>query len=409
MNKRASSATPRRDPTTNRWYLVVDGGVDENGKRRQVKRRGFVTRKEAQEELDRIRGQARTSTYVAPKRQSVRDYLTQDWLPAVRRELAESTWESYARNVKLHIAPRIGGIQLQQVDGGTLNRLYADLLEDGRQRGHQMPGLKPRTVRYIHTILSAAFDDAVKWQRLVVNPATRATPPSASASKAPEMRVWNGPQVHRFLELCEGDRYYYPFAFLALTGCRRGEALGLRWSDIDWNREDPKTGRVQTVASIRQTVIPLTKAAGAGREGRIVPRTKTDRARVVELDAATVAMLRTWKARQAEERLALGAGYTDLDLIFCRPDGLPYHPESFSKTFDRRLHQPKYAELPVIRLHDLRHTWATLALAAGVDVAIVSRRLGHGSPATTWATYQHVVPGMQADAAEKVASLIFGV
>ena len=84
------------------------------------------------------------------------------------------------------------------------------------------------------------------------------------------------------------------------------------------------------------------------------------------------------------------------------------HLESFSKTFDRRLRQTRYAELLIIRLHDLRHTWATLALAAGVDVAIVSNRLGHGPTMTTWATYQHVVQGMQTDAAERVASLIFG-
>jgi integrase len=213
------------------------------------------------------------------------------------------------------------------------------------------------------------------------------------------MRTWTGPQVRRFLALCEGDRYHSAFAFLALTGCRRGEALGLRWSDVDLDR---------SVVSIRQTVIPLTKETGKGREGRIVPRTKTDKARVIELDAATAAILRRWRARQAEERLVMGSGYRDHDLIFCRPDGVPYHPEAFSKTFDRRVRLPRFAELPTIRLHDLRHTWATLALAAGIDVAIVAKRLGHGSPATTWATYQHVVTGMQTDAAEKLAALIFG-
>lgn len=155
------------------------------------------------------------------------------------------------------------------------------------------------------------------------------------------MRTWTGPQVRRFLELAEGDRYYYPFAFLALTGCRRGEALGLRWAAVDWER---------TSVAIRQTLIPLTKASGKGREGRIVPRTKTDRTRLVELDATTLAMLRTWRARQAEERLLVSAGYCDHDLIFCRPDGLPFHPEAFSKTFDRRLRQPRYAGLPAIRL-----------------------------------------------------------
>jgi integrase len=173
--------------------------------------------------------------------------------------------------------------------------------------------------------------------------------------------------------------------------------LGLRWGDVDGERK---------TAAIRQTVIPLTKAGGVGREGRIQARTKTDRARVVEMDAASVAMLKTWKARQAQERLLVGPGYQDNDLVFCRPDGAPYMPEAFSKTFDRRLRQQRFAELPTIRLHDLRHTWATFA--AGVDVTIVARRLGHGSPATTWATYQHVVTGMQADAAEKVAALIFG-
>jgi len=213
------------------------------------------------------------------------------------------------------------------------------------------------------------------------------------------MKTWTGAQVRTFLALCEGDRYYYPFAFLVLTGCRRGEALGLRWADVDLDRAS---------ASIRQTVIPLTKASGKGREGRIVPRTKADRARVIELDAACVAMLRTWKARQAEERVLLGPGYVDNGLIFCRPDGRPYHPEAFSKTFDRRIRQERFSALPTIRLHDLRHTWATLALAAGVDVAIVSKRLGHGSPMTTWQTYQHVSGEMQTDAAEKVAALIFG-
>lgn len=242
------------------------------------------------------------------------------------------------------------------------------------------------------------MNDAVRWRRLTVNPATQATPPSASAAKAPEMKVWTGPQLERFLLLCERDRYYSAFYFLAMTGCRRGEALGLRWSDLDW---EAKT------AAIRQTVVPLTKPSGIGREGRILPRTKTDRARVIEMDSATLAMLKSWHARQAQERLLMGTGYQDNDLVFSRPDGRPYHPEAFSKTFDRRLRQAAFAELPTIRVHDLRHTWATLALAAGVPTRVVADRLGHSSTAVTQAIYQHVVPGMQAGAAEKVSALVF--
>lgn len=140
------------------------------------------------------------------------------------------------------------------------------------------------------------------------------------------------------------------------------------------------------------------------------PTTKSGRARVVELDGPTLKSLRRWRAAQAAERLLVGEAYEDNDLVFCRPDGRPYHPEYFSKVFDRTLaRSPFKDELPRIRLHDLRHTWATLALLAGVDVRIVSERLGHSSPLVTWQTYQHVIHGMQADAADRVAALVFDV
>lgn len=194
----------------------------------------------------------------------------------------------------------------------------------------------------------------------------------------------------------EGNRYRWPWLFLSTTGCRRGEALGVRW-DFDGG-----------LVSIRQELIPLTKPGGVGRDGRIVPRTKSEKPRVIELDEPTIAALRAWRVEHAKERLLVGDPYEDHDLVFCRPDGRPYHPEAFSKSFDRKLRQAAFADLPTIRLHDLRHTWATLALIAGVDVKIVSERLGHSSPMVTWQTYQHVIKGMQTDAAEKVAALIFG-
>lgn len=393
-------AGPRRDPSNGTWWFIVDLPPNAAGKRRQAKRRGFQTKALAQAALDDLRVKARQGTYVAPVRQTVAEYLRNDWLPAVRRQLAESTWESYERNVRHHVEPRIGQVQLSALDGSLLNRLYSDLLTSGRIRGSQSPGLKPRTVRYVHTIIHAALKDAVRWRRLPMNPADQATPPSAKSAKPPEMKVWTGRQLARFLELLGDNRYRWPWLFLATTGCRRGEALGLRWQDVDLERR---------VVSIRQELIPLTKPSGRGREGRLVPRTKSERPRVIELDSPTVAALRTWRVEQAKERLFVGDGYDDHGLVFCWQDGRPYHPEAFSKAFDRKLRQePFSSELPLIRLHDLRHTWATLALVAGVDVKIVSERLGHSSPMVTWQTYQHVIKGMQTDAAEKVASLIFG-
>jgi integrase len=252
-------------------------------------------------------------------------------------------------------------------------------------------------VRYVHTIIHAALDDAVRWRRVPLNAADQATPPSAKSAKAPEMKVWSGPELAAFLERCADDRFSYPWMFLATTGCRRGEALGLRWRDVDL-----KDG----IVSIRQQVVPLTKPSGRGREGRIVDRTKGGEARVIELDSRTIAMLRQWRRVQAQEKLR-AADYEDHGLVFARPDGKPFHPEVFSKTFDRRVRQAAFKDLPVIRLHDLRHTWATLALKAGVDVKVVSERLGHSSPVITWTIYQHVVKGMQTDAAERVAAAIF--
>ena len=187
------------------------------------------------------------------------------------------------------------------------------------------------------------------------------------------------------------DRHQPAWLFLATTGCRRGEALGVRWRDVDLD-----TGHVvlfQTVSAINH-------------ELRIAPRTKSGKPRPIEIDATTISSLRAVRKRQAQERLLLGPDYVDHDLVFARPDGTPQHPEHFSNAFDRRVARH---ELPRIRLHDLRHTWATLALAAGVDIKIVSERLGHASTKITWDIYQHVSPTMQADAAETVARLIFGV
>ena len=312
---------------------------------------------------------AKCSTSV---RQRLGDFLVEDWLPTVQRELARSTWEDYERKVRNHVLPHLGRLPIQALDAMALNRFYTHLLERGRLLGTQSPGLKPRTVRYIHTIIHAALDDAVRWRRITLTPADQANPPSTSESKAPEMKAWTQQQLLRFLALCEGDRYYDPWFFLATTGCRRGEALGLRWHDVNLDE-------VPAHASIRQECIPLTKASGKGREGRMVPRTKGDKARVIELDTQTRAVLTGWKAIQDKERQLVGAGYEDNGLIFCQPDGRPYHPEAFSKTFDRRLRQQKFVDLPRIRLHDLRHTWATLALVAGVDIKMVSERLGHSA------------------------------
>jgi integrase len=172
---------------------------------------------------------------------------------------------------------------------------------------------------------------------------------------------------------------------------RRGEVLGLRWKDLDLDQ-----GRL----SIRQTVTLV--------DHKIVTanRTKTGKGRAVDLDPTTIAELRAHRVKQAQELLLFGIRQDGDTLIFCHPDGRPYNPERFSREFARAL--DRRPDLPRIRLHDLRHSWATLALASGVPVKIVGERLGHTTTAITSDVYSHVTPTMGADAAERVSALIFG-
>jgi integrase len=230
---RNSAAAPRKDPKSGTWFFVVDVGSRPDGTRRQAYRRGFRTKADAQEELDRLRADRRDGTFVQSVRQTFGDFLTKDWLATIQRELALSTWEDYERKVRNHVLPHLGRIPIQAIDATALNRFYTHLLDLGRLIGKQSPGLKPRTVRYIHTIIHAALDDAVRWRQIKLNPADRANPPSSSESRAPEMKVWTREQLLEFFALCEGDRYQYPWFFMATTGCRRGEALALRWSDLN--------------------------------------------------------------------------------------------------------------------------------------------------------------------------------
>ncbi|MGH9137124.1 MAG: tyrosine-type recombinase/integrase [Acidimicrobiales bacterium] len=335
-------SAPRRDPANGTWWFIVDLPPGGDGKRRQAKRRGFRTKADAQAALDELRVGVRKGTYIAPARQTLGAYLTEDWLPAIRTTIEPSTHESYARYLRLHVIPAVGGVPLQQLDAGMLNRLYADLLDHGRKNG-QPGGLSARTVRYIHTIIGRALREAVAWDRMSRNVAQAAQPPGAAQAKSPEMKTWDAATLARFLDLVRDDRHQPAWLFLATTGCRRGEALGLRWADVDLAAR--RVVLYQTVSEINH-------------ELRIAPRTKSGKPRPIELDAATVAALSAVRRRQAQERLLLGPDYVDHDLVFARPDGHPEHPEHFSNAFERRVARYR---LPRIRLHDLRHTWATLA------------------------------------------------
>jgi integrase len=204
------------------------------------------------------------------------------------------------------------------------------------------------------------------------------------------MKVWDADQLRQFLAEIESHWLATAFHVAAHTGMRRGEVLGLQWRDVDF-----EAARL----SVHQAV---TNVAYEKRLGDV--KTETGR-RMVDLDDRTVAVLRAWRQTQLEEQMLTGRRSGDDGFVFAKPDGEPVHPDYFSQVFERHV---AASTLPRIRLHDLRHTHASILLKAGVPVKVVCERLGHSSPAFNMSVYQHVLPGMQADAARAFGEAVAG-
>jgi integrase len=318
------------------------------------------------------------------------------WLAGLR--IADSTLASYKKNVRLHIKPHVGSELLTKLTSARLNALYRQLEKSGRQDHKAGGGLSARTVRYVHTIIKAALKDAVNQNLIIRNPADRAQPPSAKEAKAPEMRPWTAGQLSAFLTWSDEQGCIDAVAWrvLAFTGMRRGELLALRWRDLDAD-----AARL----SIRRSM-GVIKTKGQG-EQLVEGPTKTGRQRSVDLDPRTIDALRRYRLAKATLDLRL---VRDDSLIFSDLNGGYLNPDRFSRRFTRSLtlarRKLSLDALPVIRVHDLRHTHASVLLGAGTPVKVVSERLGHATVTITLETYQHSMPGMQAEAAAKFAALV---
>jgi integrase len=206
------------------------------------------------------------------------------------------------------------------------------------------------------------------------------------------MLTWTGQELHTFLARSESDPNFPLWRLAAQTGMRRGELLGLRWSDVDLD-----AGRI----AVRQQLL-----RGGERIAFGPPKTKAGR-RSIKLDTVTVDVLRSHRAHQNEHgRLKLGQAYrSDLDLVFARLDGSAHDPDVVSQQFEAA---SKRAGVKRIRFHDIRHTHASLALQAGIHPKVVQERLGHSSIAVTLDRYSHVIPALQEDAAARIAAVVDG-
>jgi integrase len=308
-------------------------------------------------------------------------YLLQRWLPAKRVSLRPSTWDSYRRRIVQHVVPRLGTVPLRRLRPEHFESLYAELLANGKLNG---VGLDPKSVLEVHIIIRKALADALRRGLVVRNVAAEAEAPKRRRPNK-VMRSWTAPQLQAFLDEARSHRLFPAFWLSANTGMRRGELLGLRWGEIDFAARSLSVNR-----ALISVAYELHETPGKTRSSR----------RAIDLDAATIAVLRTWRDQRETE---MGRPITDADYVVAAPGGEPIHPDRFSQCFRDILDG---VDIPRIRLHDLRHTHATLLLKAHTPIKVVSERLGHSSPAFTMATYQHVLPGMQADAAEIFGQLL---
>jgi integrase len=361
-----------------RYSVVLDLGRGPDGKRIRKWHSGFKTKKEAERAQIDLLARLDQTAYIEPSKLTVAAFLRDHWLPSLRIQVRPGTWAEHHSKVEVHLAPAIGGMLIQRLTPGHLNAIYADLLQRG---------LSARTVLHVHATIRRALADAVRWGMVPRNVALLASPPRPGR---PELQVWTAAELRAFLAHVEAERLYALWLLASSTGMRRGELLGIQWPDLDLGR-----ARV----AVRRSLVTV------GHEV-VVSEPKTAKGRrSVALDPATVAGLKAWRKHQAAERLAWGPAWTDAGLVFTREDGQPLHPREVTRAFTRHV---LAAGLPIIRLHDLRHTHATLALAAGVHPKVVQERLGHANIAITLDTYSHAVPALEEQAARTVAALVFG-
>ena len=323
---------------------------------------------------------------MAPNKASVKDFLTKEWSAAVKATIRPTTYNSCVQHVECRIVPHIGSMKLAKLTGSRVNALYAKLAESGRADGQG--GLSPMTIHHVHACLHKACKDAVRWGRIARNPLDAADPPRKSGDGTKEMKTWDKEQLKKFLEAIADERLYARWHHIAFTGMRRGEALGLRWQGVDL-----ENARL----AVRRALVPI--------KGDVVSEPKTAKSRrVVALDPGTIEVLKAQAARQLDEQTEWKEAWVESGLVFTLESGAALDPESVSRYWRQAV---KRAMLPTIRLHDLRHTHAMLALQAGIHPKVVSERLGHAAVSITLDTYSHAIPAMQEEAAALIAGLVF--
>jgi len=380
------------------WYYVAELDAGPGGARRQLKRGGFRTQADAAAALAEVLAEVEAGQYHDDGRMTVAAYL-RGWLEdKLAAGLRPTTARSYRQHIEDYLVPYLGHHRLGDLRPVHVSRMLSDVAKSNATRARK---IGPTTIRRVHATLRSALTDAVRHELVRRNAAKDARVPKAVR---PKVHPWEPVELGAFLDHAAAHRLGSFFELVALAGLRRGEALGLRWSDVDLERG---------FLVVRQQVVQLDAdldpepcpSCGQAHRGLAfgAPKTASGEARRVDLGDRGIGTLLAHRLVQDAERAVLGVAYVDHGLVFARETGAPIAPESATKTFGRLVIE---ARLRPVRLHDLRHGRASLMLAAGVPLAVVSKMLGHLSITITSDTYSHLLEGVGRAAADAADALV---
>ncbi|MED4017021.1 site-specific integrase [Sutcliffiella cohnii] len=364
----------------NNWYFRIDVGRDPKTKKRRQVFRSFKTKKEAKVACAKIRTQVEEGTYFEPSIEMFKDYIqrwfTSIYKPSVSLTTSESRWYI----IKNHLIPYFKNMNLKEIDTFSIDCLYDEKREEG---------LQPSYIKIMHHLLNSAFKKAVKWSLLRQNPVEGATPPTIKRKK--KKAPWTKDELKQFLEFVLDTEVSAPYVLASFTGARRGEVLGLRWKDINFDN--------QTI-HIQQS---LTRTKEKGLIFTDLKNNSSDREIVVS--PFVIEVLRLHQEKQNKLKKKLGNEYQDFDLVTCAVNGKPIDPRNLLRQYYSLIDK---ALVPKITFHDLRHLHATMLLHMKVHAKVVADRLGHSRIQVTLDTYSHGSDELQRETAIQFENELFG-
>ncbi|MED4676802.1 site-specific integrase [Bacillus nitratireducens] len=365
----------KKDKKTGKYFYIVDIGIDPlTGKRKQKKKRGFTSKKEAENALTKLLSEVHTGIYVEPSKLSYGEYL-QDWFNTKKHSVGIQTAKVLKGYLNSRIIPSLGNIKLAKLTSLHMQNYVNSLRDEGLKRG---------TIEKIIKLIRNSLEHAIDLELITKNVAAKTKLPKGDKE---ELTVWNEQEVQLFLKATQDSRYSMVFHMALVTGMRQGELLGVRWKDVNLEK-----GHL----TISQTL------SHDGKTFLLGGKTKSSLRKIL-LPASTVAKLKKHRTFVLKEKLSQGEEYQYNDLVMCTPSGTPINPANVRRSLNALI---KKAAVPRIRFHDLRHTHATLLLAKGVNVKVISERLGHSNIKITLDTYSHVLPTMQEDAVNKIEEIL---